>query len=908
MSLRREARRRGLVALAAASLIAGLTFGTPATAIAAADIIVDTVDQEINGDADCSLQEAIYAANRDDNQAPDPTNPGTLVTTGCTAGSGHDTIWLPPMGVFTYADPIDDADNFVGPTVTPIITSGVTIEGRGARLQRLSAGRLTRAFAVGVGGALDLREVHVKGFSIRGGNGADGGGGGMGAGGAIYVVQGSLRVQWSTFEGNGVWGGNGSRINDFSTGGGGGLSGDGGPHGGDGLDSFYGGGGGGGSRGDGSAAFFVDLADPELLGGGGGGRVTSANSWRPGETCGGTGATDGLGDFDGAEDGSNAPCAGGGGGGGNNIQEPIDVFCGGDGGDGHYGGGGGGGGHRGDGGDGGFGGGGGGNGGDGGFGAGGGGADFSCRGPGADHGQGGAFGGDGADGHLTADDPAGGGGAGLGGAIFGDHAAISISNSTFAGNVAEWGRSGGTGANDGRAAGGAVFLAAGSLDVASSTFAGNNVVTVTNGGGGAIAVYEPESDGNPATSEQTDLLLRNTIIGGNGVAECYTRNGVDTAGSDGNIVTDSTPNNLGDPACPGVTGSDDPALGPLQLNAPGRTPTMAIGPTSNAIDVAVGVVGGAIPLDDQRGILRPQGLAADIGAFEYEGPPAPPPGSAPVTSIHLVPPAPNGSNGWYTSSVGVAFTATDVDGDLGEIHCAVDPAVTPTAFSDLVEICSLLDVTGDGQHSIYAASSDVAGHRESPLVWAGPKIDATGPSLAPTLNVPSITLGQTGVSVAPNASDATSGVAGAGCGSLSTAAAGVQSVSCTATDLAGNQTSVSASYLVQYRLVVLGPPTGSKWWAGGFVPVVVALTDARGRPIPDAEAAALAAACRVTFSAAGAQGTTPRCLKYERITNLFAGAWKLSRSGVGSATMTIRATYPGTAIATSVSRQVTIKR
>jgi hypothetical protein len=58
----------------------------------------DNGDHGINGDANCSLQEAIYAANLDASKAPDPSNPGQFFTTGCVAGDGADTInLLPPL-------------------------------------------------------------------------------------------------------------------------------------------------------------------------------------------------------------------------------------------------------------------------------------------------------------------------------------------------------------------------------------------------------------------------------------------------------------------------------------------------------------------------------------------------------------------------------------------------------------------------------------------------------------------------------------------------------------------------------------------------------------------------------------------------------------------------------------------
>ena len=60
------------------------------TARAVTVITVDTTAQEINSNAACSLQEAIYSANLDANLAPDPANPGGIdfVTTGCARATG----------------------------------------------------------------------------------------------------------------------------------------------------------------------------------------------------------------------------------------------------------------------------------------------------------------------------------------------------------------------------------------------------------------------------------------------------------------------------------------------------------------------------------------------------------------------------------------------------------------------------------------------------------------------------------------------------------------------------------------------------------------------------------------------------------------------------------------------------
>lgn len=885
-------RTRAAVLVATMSLAIPVFVAAP-VAHAAGVIEVTTTNQEINADAECSLQEAISSANRDENTAVDPTDPATILTTGCAAGDGDDTIFLPAGAVFTVADPITDYANYTGPTATPIVTSTIDIEGQGARLQRVALGRQTRAFAVGATGDLTLHELHLVGFAVHGGNGADGGGGGMGAGGAVYVQGGRLGIGWSTFEGNSAVGGNGSYQDTFAGGGGGGLSGNGGPSAG------YGGGGGGGARGDGG----VGQSD---LGGGGGGTVTSGQTPQPGEACGGAGGV-----YDeitgGADDGDDAEyppffCAGGGGGGGTERIPFFDPFAGGSGGDGSYGGGGGGAGEDADGGHGGFGGGGGGafdgnNGGDGGFGGGGGsgsaidiGVEVGSRG------QGGTFAGDGAV-------NGGGGGAALGGAIFGYGATIEIQNSTFTANSVRRGLSGKAGgedpASDGRGAGGAIFAVAGSLHIDGSTIAGNtaNEVNTDPGtgavsglGGGGIVVYKP------TTGESASLRLRNSIVSGNGAFECYTRNGVSVTGTSHNIITSEDPNSAGDARCVGVASSVDPQLGALQLNAPGRTPTMAIPADSSARDAADPATA---PVDDQRGVFRDP--APDIGAYEFTG-------QAPVTTIGLDPASPDGANGWYVSPVTVTVGATDADSAVSETRCVLDPASVPATFAELpAGGCAVTTVDADGAHSIYAASADALGNVELSVVSDAFEIDRTPPVLAPALSATTVALGQTGVTATPNASDATSGLGSASCDPADTSTPGPHAVQCTATDVAGNSATASVDYLVGYRILgFFSPVPGSKWRAGQTVPIKVALGDVNGQRITDAVGAQLAASCAVAFSVAGAQSKSSQCLKYDANQDQFVYDWKVAKRPLGAATITVTVSYAGTTATTSLSEPITI--
>ena len=177
---------------------------------------------------------------------------------------------------------------------------------------------------------------------------------------------------------------------------------------------------------------------------------------------------------------------------------------------------------------------------------------------------------------------------------------LTVTNSTFSGNSAQF-------------VGGGIF-SFGTLTVTNSTFAGNSAQLV--GGGifsyGTLTVTNSTFTGNSAPVgfgggiyhvAGGTVTLRNTIVanspsGGN----CAFGSPIDGSG---NLDTDGT--------C-GGTMSPDPLLGPLQNNG-GPTQTLAISMASPAF-------GGANPANcpatDQRGVLRPQFLSCDIGAFEFD--------------------------------------------------------------------------------------------------------------------------------------------------------------------------------------------------------------------------------------------------------------------------------------------------
>jgi Divergent InlB B-repeat domain len=599
--------RRSVRWYLAAWVCASLVFGAFAQPSRGNVIYVTTLQDTIGDPSGCSLKDAIFSSRLRNNVAIKSYTPdgivllATFVPTSCVAGSGEDTIILPNQTILILTMITDDAENFVGPTATPMITSTITIEAYGTILQWNGSGH-ARAFLVASGGNLKIHNAFIRGFSAKGGNGGfGGGGGGLGAGGAIYVAEGgSATLENSTFATNTATGGNGGAEGGTTGGGGGGLGGNGSAGSND-IERFPDppGGGGGGARGDGSSD------------GSGGGTVTSAVFLTAtGLNCGGS-AANGI--FD--SNGDTAPCPGGGGpgGGGGGLIE-LDS-----GGNGNYGGGGGGGGgDLGNGGNGGFGGGGGGaqlaglpvgtSGGNGGFGAGGGGG-FSILflgGPG----RGGPFGGDGSD-HdgLTADGHGGGGGA-LGGAIFVTGGTLVVQNSTFSANSVLRGNAGGGEghpAANGADAGGAIFCLNCHLTVQNVTINGN----LSSGSDAAITVYQSGSD------KPTSFTLENTIIYGNGgkdgsgnpigtAKECSVT-GFAIAGTfEGNLIENND-------NCPGLVTAGDPLLGSLQLSR-GFTPTMSIGPASAAFNTADA---GTSLSTDQRGIPRPSDGGFDIGAFEF---------------------------------------------------------------------------------------------------------------------------------------------------------------------------------------------------------------------------------------------------------------------------------------------------
>lgn len=165
-----------------------------------------------------------------------------------------------------------------------------------------------------------------------------------------------------------------------------------------------------------------------------------------------------------------------------------------------------------------------------------------------------------------------------------------------------------------------------------------------------------------------------------------------------------------------------------------------------------------------------------VARFEGTDPDATPPVITPTVTGTL------GGDGWHTSDVGITWAVTDAES-----------AVTASSG------CDPASVTADTVGVMFTCSATSAGGSAS--VSASVKRDATAPEVTVAGGPDdgaSYMFGSVPAAPTCSASDATSGVTVAGCTvSGYSAAAGSQAVTSTASDVAGNTTTVTRSYVVQ---------------------------------------------------------------------------------------------------------------
>lgn len=180
---------RGLTALLVVGVLLGSTI-YPGSVQADSIIIVNTTDDELNTDGDCSLREAIQAAN---------TN---VAVDACTAGTGADTITV-PSGTYTLT--IAGEMENLNTKGDLDITDSVTINGAGESATIIQAGTLGYP---NVPNGID-RVLHIlPGNTVELSNVTIANGNTSWYGGGIFNYRSTLNVTNSTFMGNhGYYGG-----------------------------------------------------------------------------------------------------------------------------------------------------------------------------------------------------------------------------------------------------------------------------------------------------------------------------------------------------------------------------------------------------------------------------------------------------------------------------------------------------------------------------------------------------------------------------------------------------------------------------------------------------------------------------------------------------------------------------
>lgn len=244
-----------------------------------------------------------------------------------------------------------------------------------------------------------------------------------------------------------------------------------------------------------------------------------------------------------------------------------------------------------------------------------------------------------------------------------------------------------------------------------------------------------------------------------------------------------------------------------------------------------------------------------------------------------------GSNGWYTTSVVVAWHWTDGGGSgIDSSHC------TQTTTS-----------SGDGSSVMVLSSCrDLAGNTSSDS--RSFKIDTTKPQLAPTLSTSSIALNQPGVTASPGATDSGgSGVASSSCGAISTSSVGDHTVTCTATDNAGNANSSTIHYTVGYKFGgFTSPLPKTTVQSGSTLPIKFQLQDAAGHPISDTAAQSLISpTCKIAIILVKPAGPVSGCPTYSTTLKQFQFNLKTTNAMKGANGVSITVTVGGTIVTAS---------
>jgi hypothetical protein len=252
-----------------------------------------------------------------------------------------------------------------------------------------------------------------------------------------------------------------------------------------------------------------------------------------------------------------------------------------------------------------------------------------------------------------------------------------------------------------------------------------------------------------------------------------------------------------------------------------------------------------------------------------------------VTTTPAAPPP--GQDGYYNAAdlaangggITVNVSATD-DSGVTDLVCTDNgnPVAVGNQSGSNPRTGSF-SLTTDGTHNIECEATDGmtpsnTGASATSDNTVTVKIDGTRPTVTCQTPPPVFVLNGPGGLVSATVTDATSGpLVSPISGPATVTSAGAKTIDLTGKDKAGNTTTEACAYIVAYKFLgFLEPLPAEHRKAGSVIPVKFRLGDANNVPIPDAEAAALAAACEVqVFFTAG--NPSPNCAEYKAGPNEF---------------------------------------
>jgi len=250
-----------------------------------------------------------------------------------------------------------------------------------------------------------------------------------------------------------------------------------------------------------------------------------------------------------------------------------------------------------------------------------------------------------------------------------------------------------------------------------------------------------------------------------------------------------------------------------------------------------------------------------------------------------------GDNGWYVSNVTVILSAADSGSGVKEIRYVVDGGAEQIILAGTASI----GLTSDGIHTVSYYAVDNAGNTENQNSRTV-KIDKTPPEI--TINVP-VNGGVYILSQVVNAdwstTDALSGLASStgtvlSGAAINTASVGAKNFNVTATDHAGNPSSLTHNYSVVYDFAGFFQPVDNSALnvakGGGAIPVKFSLNGDQGLNIfasgypgsqrINCDTASLEDAIEETVTAGSSS------LSYDPVTGQYTYVWKTSKEWAGT--------------------------